>query len=237
MRALAMTYERHAGPGVFGEAMRSRGVTLDEWALEQSDEPPADPSSYDAVLSFGGAMNVDQEDKHPWLSDQKALLRELLEAGTPLMGVCLGSQLLAEAAGASPGRAREPEIGWFDVEVEGEGFRDPLLKPLAPKFEAFLWHSYEAPLPPGAVPLARSEVCLQAYRIGERAWGIQFHAEVTLEDAEHWIDDYRDDEDAVRIGLDDDALRREVREKIGAWNELGRELCGRWLDAAALTIP
>lgn len=237
MRALAITYERDAGPGVFADAMRERGMTLDEWARDRDDEPPADPHGYDAVLSFGGAMNVDEEDKHGWLPEQKGLLKDLLDAEMPLLGVCLGSQLLAEAAGAAPGRAKRPEIGWFDVEVEGEGFRDPLLKPLAPRFTAFLWHSFEAPLPPGAVPLARSEVCLQAYRVGERAWGIQFHAEVTAEDAEHWIDDYGSDEDAVRIGLDPERLRRETRAAMGEWNELGKQLCGRWLDAIALRIP
>lgn len=237
MKALAITYEREAGPGVFADAMRDRGVVMEEWAREVDDEPPADPGSYDAVLSFGGAMNVDEEEKHPWLREQKDLLKELLDAERPLLGVCLGSQLLAEAAGATPGRAKTPEIGWFEVRVEGEGFRDPLMKPLAPKFTAFLWHSYEAPLPPDAVPLARSEVCLQAYRVGERAWGIQFHAEVSLADAEHWIDDYRSDADAVKMGLDDEALRRQTREAIGPWNDLGRDLCGRWLDAVALRIP
>ncbi len=83
----------------------------------------------------------------------------------------------------------------------------------------------------GCRPGARAEVCPQAYRIGERAWGIQFHAEVTAADAEKWIDDWREDEDAVRIGLDPDALRSETREKIAGWNRFGRDLCGRFLDA------
>ena len=138
----------------------------------------------------------------------------LLDRGVPLLGVCLGSQLLAEAAGAPARRASEPEIGWHEVEVTGGGSRDPLLGPLAPRFEAFQWHSYECPLPPGATALARSDMCLQAYRIGDSAWGIQFHAEVTRADAEAWIDDYRSDEDAVRIGLDPDALRRRTRASI-----------------------
>ena len=178
-------------------------------------------------------MHVDQERQHPWLGDQKALLRDLLEQGVPLLGVCLGSQLLAEAAGARARRASRPEIGWHDVEVTAAGAADPLLGPLAPRFEAFQWHSYECPLPPGATALAHSDVCLQAYRIGDFAWGIQFHAEVTGEDAEAWIDDYRSDEDAVRIGLDPDALRQQTRASIDEWNALGRALCERFLDAVA----
>ncbi len=234
MRALAIVHQRDAGPGVFAEALEARGVGLEQWRVAESSDPPSDPRGYDAVITFGGAMHADQEAKHPWLADEKALLRELLDSGTPLLGVCLGSQLLAEAAGGTARRAGRPEIGWVEVEVTPDGAADPLLGALAPRFEAFEWHSYEFDLPPGAVPLARSDVCLQAYRIGEIAWGIQFHAEVDPNDAEHWIDDYRADEDAVRIAIDPDALRGETRAKIGAWNRLGRELCGRFLTAMSL---
>jgi len=149
----------------------------------------------------------------------------------PLMGVCLGSQLVAEAAGVLVRRAAEPEIGWHEVEVTPEGARDPVLGPLAPHFTGFQWHSYEFQLPAGATPLARSDVCLQAFRLG-KALAIQFHAEVSRADAEAWIDDYRSDEDAVRIGVDPDALRQRTRESIAAWNEAGRALCERFLAGA-----
>ena len=131
-----------------------------------------------------------------------------------------------------PRRASRPEIGWHPVEVTEAGCADPVLGPLDPGFEAFQWHSYEFPLPPGAVALARSEVCLQAARIGELAWALQFHPEVSAADAAAWIDDYRSDPDAVRIGLDPAALGAETEEKIGAFNRLGRELCVRWLAQA-----
>jgi GMP synthase (glutamine-hydrolysing) len=232
---LAIVHQRDAGPGVFGEAFAERGDQLDSWEIAQGVGPPADPRTYDAVLTFGGAMNAHQEEEHSWLRFEKDLLAELLGRGMPLMGVCLGAQLLAEAAGAAPRRASQPEIGWHEVEVTPEGAEDPLMAPLAPRFTAFQWHSYEAPLPPAATALARSTVCLHAYRIGESAWGIQFHAEVSAADAEHWIVDYRSDPDAVRIGIDPEALRRQTRAAIGEWNRLGRELCGRFIEAAAAT--
>jgi GMP synthase (glutamine-hydrolysing) len=232
MRALAIVHQRDAGPGVFANAIRSRGVDLDSWMRAQTDSPPADPTGYDAVLTFGGAMHVDEEQRHGWLREEKALLAELLDRGVPMLGVCLGAQLLAEAAGSTPSRASEPEIGWHEVELTSDGANDPLLAPLAPRFEAFQWHSYEFPLPPDATALARSSVCLQAYRVGDSAWGIQFHAEVTPVDAEAWIDDYRSDEDAVRIGIDPEDLRGVTRRSIRAWNELGRGLCERFIDAA-----
>lgn len=174
-------------------------------------------------------MNVDEEECHGWIAEEKALLRELLEREVPLLGLCLGGQLLAEAAGAGPKRASRPEIGWHRVDVTNEGMDDPLLGPLAPSFEAFQWHSYEFPLPSGAVPLAQSEVCLQACRLGERAWALQFHPEVSRADALHWVNDYKSDPDAVRIGIDPAVLAPETERKIGAFNQLGRELCRNWL--------
>jgi GMP synthase (glutamine-hydrolysing) len=232
MRALAIVHQADAGPGVFADEMRSRDVELESWSIgERGQGPPREIEAYDAVLTFGGAMHADQEDRHPWLRFEKDFLAALLDDATPLLAVCLGSQLLAEAGGGEARRAREPEIGWHQVEVTPEGAKDPLLASLAPHFTAFQWHSYEVALPATAVELAKSPVCTQAYRIGERAWGIQFHAEVTAADAEKWIDDILRDEDAVRIAIDPEALRAEMREKMAAWNRLGRELCGRFIDA------
>jgi GMP synthase (glutamine-hydrolysing) len=231
MRVLAISHQRDAGPGVFAEEIRARGDELDEWRISEQPEPPGDPAGYEAVMAFGGAMDTFEEEKHPWLRREKTLLAELLDRGRPLLGACLGTQLLAEAAGGEVRRSSEPEIGWRKVTRTPEARGDPLLG--TRDFEALQWHSYEAIPPPGAVTLARSAVSLQAYRIGERAWGIQFHAEVTAADLGRWIDGWREDEDAVRIGLDPEALRAESREKIAGWNRFGRELCGRFLDAVA----
>jgi GMP synthase-like glutamine amidotransferase len=231
VRVLAIVHQREAGPGVFAESIRDAGGQLDEWTLAERPQPPADPLGYDAVLVLGGAMNADEGERHGWIAEEEALLRELLAREVPLLGLCLGGQLLAAAAGAKPRRAPRPEIGWHRIEVTVEGEEDPLFAPLAPAFEAFQWHSYEFPLPPGAVPLARSEVCLQACRLGERAWALQLHPEVSRRDALHWIDDYEADPDAVRIGIDPSVLSPETNGKIGTFNQLGRELCRRWLEA------
>src|SRR5262245_30159245 len=124
MRALAIVYQRDAGAGVFGDAISARGVELDTWLRAEADAPPSDPGAYDAVFSFGGAMHADQEDRHPWLRSDKALLAGLLDDGVPLLGVCLGAQLLVEAAGAPPRRSGEPEIGWHEVSLTAEGADD-----------------------------------------------------------------------------------------------------------------
>jgi GMP synthase (glutamine-hydrolysing) len=231
MKALAIVHQPDAGPGVFAEEMRARGVELHEWMIaERGTGPPLEIAEYDAVLTFGGAMHADQEDRHPWLHFEKDFLAAMLDDGMPMLAVCLGSQLLADAAGGSARRVARPEIGWHQVEVTADGNADPVIGPLAPVFTAFQWHSYEGVPPPEASILARSPVCPQAYRLGERSWAIQFHAEVTADDAGRWIDDYRQDEDAIRIELDPDALRAENEERMEGWNQVGRELCGRFLD-------
>lgn len=232
MRILSIVNHENARAGVFGELPDTELV---DWMPSADGTAPA-LDAFEAVMVFGGAMHVDQESAHPWLRVEKALIREALERGTPLLGVCLGSQLVAEVAGARPRRAATPEIGWRRVEVTDEGRADPLLGPLAPSFEVFQWHSYEAPLPPGAAALATNPACLQAFRVAERpAWGVQFHAEVTAPDIGSWLDEFGDDEDAVATGLDPEAIRAETERRIGAQNELGRELAGRFVAAARRT--
>src|SRR5262245_61194306 len=168
MRALALVHQSDAGPGVFADELRDRGVSLEEWPIgERGKGPPREIAEYDAVLTFGGAMHADQEDRHPWLRFEKDFLAALLDDGTPLLAVCLGSQLLAEASGGTARRASEPEIGWHEVTVTSDGERAPVLGPLAPRFTAFQWHSYESIPGDNAAILALSPVCTQAYRIGE----------------------------------------------------------------------
>ncbi len=233
MRALAIVHEIDAGPGVFADAALTRDVTIDRWLITEQSRPPADPSEYDAVMSFGGSQNADQGAQHRWLGTENAALERLLERKVPVLGVCLGAQLLAQAAGASVRPAARPEIGWREVRVLDEAREDPVIGALGPSFPALEWHSYEFLLPPGATPLARSDACLQAFRIDDSAWGIQFHAEVTLADYESWIDQHRDDLDTDPTGLPAERLREQTRRGIVAWNELGRGICGRFLDAAA----
>jgi GMP synthase-like glutamine amidotransferase len=233
VRVLSIVHQRDAGSGTFAEAAEQRGDELVEWVPARGPAP--DPGGFGAVLVFGGGMHVDHEAGHPWLRGEKELLRRFLAAGTPVLGVCLGAQLVAEAGGGAAGRlAAGPEIGWKAVELLPGAERDPLTAALPIRFDSFQWHSYEVLPPPGAVPLARSAACLQAFRLDSApAWGIQFHAEVTAETVASWARDYAQDEDARAVHLDPRALVDESAGRIGRWTELGRGLCRRFLERAA----
>ncbi len=216
-------HELDAGAGVFGE--------FPTWA--PSAQPAPDVRDVDALMIFGGSMHVDQNAEHRWLDPEKQFIRDALESGTPILGVCLGSQLLAEAAGASPYRSEEPEMGWYNIEITEAGAADPVIGPLAPSVELFEWHHYVAPLPPGATCLARTPACMQAFRIeGRPAWGLQFHAEVTRENLFSWLDGWANSE-AVQTDLDPEAIRAASEERIEEQNRIGRGIAERFLAEAA----
>jgi GMP synthase (glutamine-hydrolysing) len=242
MRLLTIVHQDDSGPGVFLAAINTVAAEHQVWKPAQSPAPPADPADYDAILSFGGEVHPVQDALYPWLATERAFLTQALAQRVPLFGVCLGSQLIAQAAGARAQPVSTPEIGWYAVGLTPPAASDPLFAPLAGAatasqpnggFEALQWHSYEVELPTGATELARSDLCLQSYRIGDRVWGIQFHAEVTGPDFQHWLDVDGTGPDPVRIGLDVTAVAEQTRERIGAWNQLGQGLCERFLRLAA----
>jgi GMP synthase-like glutamine amidotransferase len=232
MRVLSVVHQRDAAAGVFADTIAARGHALDEWVISAEAAPPSPVEGYGAVLVFGGAMHVDQEDRHGWLHEERHLLERLAADGVPLMGVCLGGQLVAKALHGHVRRLPSPEIGWAEVALTTEAAGDPVFGGLPERFLSFQWHLYHFELPEGAVALARNDRCLQAFRAGEATWGIQFHAEVRRASVLHWIRSSDPGEDGP---LDAPALRAETEERIDGWNAFGRELCGRFLAVAEAT--
>jgi GMP synthase (glutamine-hydrolysing) len=227
MDVLSVVHGEKVRAGVFSDAVAARGHRLEEWSLAWGTSLPRPLDAYGAVLVFGGAMHADQEGHHPWLRDENLFLQRLLDLGTPLLGVCLGAQLLAKAAHAHVGPAREPEIGWYSVELTDDAADDPVLGGLPQKFEAFQWHYYAHDVPAGGVELARNDLCTQAFRLGDSAWGVQFHPEVTLAQVESWM---QEDEPVPPD------LLEETRRRIGDWNELGRSLCDAFVGVAERVV-
>ena len=233
MRLLVIEHQDDAGPGVFAEGLQ--GCDVRTWRPDRAPAPDtADLGALDAALVLGAAANVHERDAHPWMDADLRVVGELVRRRVPTLGVCLGAQLLAAAAGGGVRRAAAPEIGWYDVAVEASAHDDPLMGALAPGFTAFQWHSYESVPPADATVLARSPRSLQAFRLaGAPAWGIQFHAEVSTADAASWTEHHEMDPDAVAMGLDPVELQAENEARMPGWNTVGRALFTRFLTTAA----
>lgn len=140
-----------------------------------------------ALIVMGGAMGANDDQRHPFLAEVKQLLRQVVSAGIPYLGVCLGGQLLAAALGARVVSDRWEELGSMAVDLTAEGRADRLFSGIAVQFSTFQWHHDSFDLPAGGVLLAASPVCPhQAFRVGSSAWGVQFHPEVTEQIIRDW---------------------------------------------------
>jgi GMP synthase-like glutamine amidotransferase len=198
-------------PGFLGTLMRERGIGWDTVELDEGDAIPR-LGGYDALLAFGGPMNVDEEDRFPWLIDEVKAIREAVDRDLPFLGFCFGAQLLAKALGAPVTRAPEPEVGVRPVTLTAAGEADPLLVGLPREFLVFQWHGDTFAIPQGAVHLAAAPACPhQALRRG-RAYGLQFHVEVTVDMVDEWgsVPEYRSSLEALRGAGAMDRLRSET---------------------------
>jgi GMP synthase (glutamine-hydrolysing) len=224
VRVLSVTHGPSVPGGVFDEVVEAAGYELERWVVPLGSAPRS-PDRYGAVMIFGGSMHPDQDEQFPWLASEATFLRAVLDAGIPALGVCLGAQMLARAAGAAVAPSSQPEVGWYEVELTRRGREDPVIGALPPRAQAFQWHHYTFDLPNGAEELARSAICTQAFRV-DNAWAIQFHAEVTEAMLDAWLDEAPEDVP------DPDLVRKQTKERIAGWNELGRTLCGAFLRLA-----
>lgn len=188
MRLLVLQHITVEHPGIFRDFLAADGVAWDAVELDRGETIPA-LDSYDALLVFGGPMDVWQEDLHPWLVDEKTAIHEAVaERGMPFLGVCLGHQLLAAALGGRVEPMAAPEVGVLDVTLTPAGQRSRLMRGIDLVFPCLQWHGAEVTgLPPGAVPLAHSPACgIQALQVGEAAFGVQYHVEMTGDTVTDW---------------------------------------------------
>jgi GMP synthase (glutamine-hydrolysing) len=228
-RALHILNESSGPARVFVEALEERGfevVTVSPLA----GELPESPEGFAAILSGGGTADTHQTDEHPWLLHEVALLREALDRRVPTMGLCLGAQLLTEAAGGTVYRCEPAEVGWYDVTAAPEAAGDPVMGSLPQSFKAMQWHLYACELPRTAVELARNPTCVQALRIGEAAWGTQFHIETTRDILVAWAD--LAPGELERYGYDRARYDAELDRYGPAHEAIGRDMAGRFAEVA-----
>jgi GMP synthase (glutamine-hydrolysing) len=179
------------GPGTFGDFLTARDIPFKVVELGAGQELPKSLSGTKAVVVLGGPMNVDEESKYPFLRAENGFIQSVLEHNIPFLGICLGSQLLAKAAGAKVVRSPVKEIGWYNVRLTPEGLKDPLFKGFREEDLIYHWHGDMFEVPHQGRLLATAPGCPnQALKVGERAYGIQFHVEVTDKSIKEWCDEY-----------------------------------------------
>ena len=164
-----------------------------------------DVSRYNGLVVLGGPMNVDQVDQYPHLATEIAAIKEALRLDIPILGICLGAQLLAAALGANVRPNNVREIGWYRLHPTAAARSDRLCRHFDGSQHVFQWHAYTFDLPPGAIHLASTPTCPnQAFRFGERAYGLQFHLEADEHLIQRWlhVPEYRAEAEAEAGGAD-----------------------------------
>ncbi|HLZ80518.1 MAG TPA: type 1 glutamine amidotransferase [Ktedonobacteraceae bacterium] len=177
-RVLALQNYWDDPPGYLGEIMQEHDIPYDIINVEKDPLPVL--ASYSAIIALGGVQNANAHDKYPYLLQEKKLLRAAVEQDIPYLGICLGGQLLASALDAPISRHHMTEVGFFTVQLTEEGKKDSLFQGLPGYQQVIHWHEDAFSLPAGAIKLASSENTVnEAFRVGRRAYGLQYHLEIT----------------------------------------------------------
>lgn len=191
MRVLVVENDKVTLLGQIGVALEEAGAEIDLCRPHAGDAIPADDAAHDAIVVMGGPQNARDDDRHAYLPALAALMRRFGDADKSVLGVCLGSQLLARAYGAENLIGATPEFGWCTVALTKDGAGDPVLSAAAGAFPIFQWHSDTFTLPDNAVRLATNGAAEnQAFRIGRATYGTQFHFEASRTVVDGWVETF-----------------------------------------------
>lgn len=235
LRVLVLQHISCEPPGAFADVLSERGAEVVPVELDEGESLP-DWRDFDHIIAMGGPMSVNDDDRLPWLADEKRFVNEAVRAGKPFWGTCLGSQLLAASLGGRVYAGPQPEIGLLPVQLTAAARSDPLFKDLPAELTTFQWHGDTFDLPAGAVLLASSpRYPNQAFRWGDRAYAVQFHLEVSVGMAREWgeVPEYRA---SLEKTLGPGALERmiaELQREESAMVGMGRKLFEHWLELPA----
>jgi len=236
LRTLVLQHIACEPPGVFEDVLHERGTDLHRVELDEG-EPLPDWREFDAIVAMGGPMAATDDAELPWLTGEKRLIGEAVRAGVPFWGVCLGVQLLAASLGAHVYRGPEPEVGLLPVTLTPDARDDPVFAGLTDSLVTLQWHGDTFDLPTGAVRLAGSPAYPnQAFRVG-RAYGVQFHLEVSGEMAREWaeVPEYVSSLERT-FGPDGaPAFIVAIEERADEMRAAGRTLFERWVDHVVLS--
>jgi GMP synthase-like glutamine amidotransferase len=181
------------GPGLIEYCLKQEKIPYQTLNLTPSVHLP-NLEKITHIVLLGGPMSVYEEDRFPFLREEDLFIKEAIQRGKAMLGICLGAQLIAKALGAKVSKAPAKEIGWYDVSLTEIGSQDPLFSNLPKTFSVFQWHEDTFEIPKGGKLMATSSpVPHQAFRYGEKVYGLQFHLEVTDEMISEWMETYEEE--------------------------------------------
>ena len=214
-------------PGTLGDVLQRRGVHVSSVRVHEGDAIPPDLEPARGLIVMGGPMGVYEADRFPHLRGELRLIERALHDDVPVLGVCLGSQLLAAALGARVYSAGQSEIGWYDVRLDAAAHHDALWKDIAGRFSALHWHGDVFDLPSQSVSLASSAMTEhQAFRWGERAYGLLFHLEVSRPHVQEMVRTFGDELGPARVS----SILAGIDNHIDSLESLGSLIFDRWAD-------
>jgi len=223
-RLLVFQHVPHEILGTLDPLLRDHGFRIRYVNFGRHPETVPDLDRYHGLIVLGGPMNCDQVTRYRHLATEVATIQAAVRVGKPVLGICLGSQLLARALGAHVDRHHTKEIGWYDVAPTDEGRKDPLFRHFGASERIFQWHGDTFAIPHGAVHLASSDACAhQAFRFGHNAYGLQFHLEVDEPMVRRWLEAPANQRelDGLQGVIDPAVIARETPAHIPRSRELG----------------
>jgi len=229
---LVLQHVPHEGPGSLNSLLQTAGFrihTLKFWP--EAETEPA-PENYQGLIVLGGPMGVYEADKYRHLAGEKMLIERAVKDNLPVLGICLGAQLLASALGARVYPSGIKEIGWYDLTPTQAAKDDPLFHHLRANEKVFQWHGDTFDLPHGAVHLASSPLCTnQAFRYGRNVYALQFHLEVDAKMIDAWLDvpQNRAEIAALKGSIDPKTIRADTRRHIARLENLSGAIFGDFI--------
>lgn len=229
MKVLVLQHIEIETPGLLEDLMRRKGIGFDFVHGYKGESYPEEIDSYSGFIVMGGPMGVYEEDQCPFLKKEKAFLQRVLKTEKPVLGICLGSQLLASVLGAEVKPGLQKEIGWYPVSLNKAAESDSLLQGVSDSFVALHWHGDQFELPDGAICLASSELTQnQAFRYKENVYAFLFHMEVTPVMLPIWVDRFGDE--LKEASLDGTHILKQAQTYLPPLNRLAEPIFLNWLN-------
>jgi|TARA_B100000959_G_scaffold278860_1_gene337968 GMP synthase-like glutamine amidotransferase len=204
--------------GVFSKILNENNISYQYIKLYEEEEIP-NLNDYSAIIILGGPMNVYEERKYPFLKKENSSIKEALKINKPMLGICLGAQIIARAAGAKVYPAKRKEIGWFTLNLTTGGIENDVFRGLERQFTVFQWHGDTFDIPSGSIKLAKSNLFPnQAFSIGKTIYALQFHLEVTKKMILEWVNRYEDELVTLKEEVDPDEMLKSSEHHIQPLN-------------------